>query len=89
MDQHARKVRPAHAVEQPLLRVSPRDVDTLLSTLEVRFVALSECLVSAGFRLEMGGVNAPGLHYTIAGIAMRNAATPAFSRLPDIVMKSL
>jgi hypothetical protein len=52
-------------VEQPLLRVSPRDIDTLLSTLEVRFVALSECLVSAGFRLEMGGVDAPGIHYNI------------------------
>jgi AraC family transcriptional activator of mtrCDE len=55
-------------VEQPLLRVSPRDIDTLLSTLEVRFVALSECLVSAGFRLEMGGVDAPGIHYNIAGM---------------------
>jgi AraC family transcriptional activator of mtrCDE len=39
-----------------------------LSTLEVRFVALSECLVSAGFRLEMGGINAPGIHYNIAGM---------------------
>ena len=52
----------------PLLRVSPRDLDTLLSTLDVRFVALSECLVSAGFRLEMGGIDAPGIHYNIAGM---------------------
>jgi AraC-like DNA-binding protein len=68
MNQHAKKIRPAHGVDQPLLRVSPRDVDTLLSTLEVRFVALSECVVSAGFRLEMGGIDAPGIHYNIAGM---------------------
>jgi AraC family transcriptional activator of mtrCDE len=68
MNQRAKKVRPAHAVDQPLSRVSPRDLDTLLSTLDVRFVALSECLVSAGFRLEMGGIDAPGIHYNIAGM---------------------
>lgn len=68
MNQRAKRARPAHVVDRPLLRVSSRDLDTLLSTLEVRFVALSECLVSAGFRLEMGGVNAPGIHYNIAGM---------------------
>jgi AraC-like DNA-binding protein len=68
MNQRAKKIRPAHPVDQPLLRVSPRDLDTLLSTLDVRFVALSECLVSAGFRLEMGGIDAPGIHYNIAGM---------------------
>jgi AraC family transcriptional activator of mtrCDE len=68
MDQHANRVRPTHAVDRPLLRVSRRDIDRLLSTLEVQFVALAECLVSAGFRLEMGGVNAPGIHYNIAGM---------------------
>jgi hypothetical protein len=67
MNQRAKNVRPAHSVE-PLLRVSPRVLDTLLSTLDVRFVALSECLVSAGFRLEMGGIDAPGIHYDIAGM---------------------
>jgi AraC-like DNA-binding protein len=39
-----------------------------LSTLDVRFVGLSESLVSAGFRLEMGGIDAPGIHYNIAGM---------------------
>jgi AraC family transcriptional activator of mtrCDE len=68
MSQRAKKSRPAYAADQPLLAVTPRDLDTLLSTLEVRFVALSECLVSAGFRLEMAGVDAPGLHYNIAGM---------------------
>jgi AraC-like DNA-binding protein len=40
----------------------------LLGTLEVNFVALSECLVSRGFSLELEGVkNAPGIHYNIVG----------------------
>jgi AraC-like DNA-binding protein len=68
MNQRVKKVRRARPVDQPLLRVSPRDLDALLSTLDVRFVALSECLVSAGFRLEMGGIDAPGIHYNIAGM---------------------
>jgi hypothetical protein len=62
MNQRAKKVRAADSVDQPLLRVWPRDLDTLLSTLDARFVALSGCLVSAGFRLEMGGIDAPGIH---------------------------
>jgi AraC-like DNA-binding protein len=68
MNQRARKVRPGRSVDQSSVRVSPRDLDILLSTLEVRFVALSECLVSAGFRLEMAGIDAPGIHYNIAGM---------------------
>lgn len=68
MNQRAKKARPPHAVNQRVLRVSPRDLDTLLITLDVRFVALSECLVSAGFRLEMGGIDAPGIHYNITGM---------------------
>jgi AraC-like DNA-binding protein len=52
---------------RPVLRISAADLDTLMSTLEVRFVALSECLVSAGHLLELGGIQAPGIHYNLAG----------------------
>ena len=38
-----------------------------MSALEVEFIRLSECLVSRGWRLDLGGPNAPGLHYAIAG----------------------
>jgi AraC family transcriptional activator of mtrCDE len=38
-----------------------------MSSLDVEFVALSECLVSAGHRLEMGGAPAPGIHYNLVG----------------------
>ena len=43
------------------------DLDRLLDTLTVRFVRLSECLVGEGYRLELGGIDAPGLHYNLSG----------------------
>ncbi|WP_306848304.1 AraC family transcriptional regulator [Luteibacter jiangsuensis] len=51
----------------PAVRISPQDLNRLLGSLEVSFVALTECLVSEGFCLEMGGVDAPGIHYNIQG----------------------
>lgn len=38
-----------------------------MSTLEVEFVALSECLVSPGYSLSMRGNAAPGVHYNLSG----------------------
>jgi AraC family transcriptional activator of mtrCDE len=55
--------------ERPVLRISAGDLESLLGTLEVSFVALSECLVSRGYSLELEGVkNAPGIHYNIVGM---------------------
>lgn len=51
----------------PAPRISRVDLDRLMNTLDVRWVALSECLVSAGYRLVMPGNPAPGLHYNLAG----------------------
>ena len=48
-------------------KVSAKDLGILISTLEVQFVWLSHCLVSPGFRLEMGGCEFPGIHYNIQG----------------------
>jgi len=48
-------------------KVSAKDLGILISTLEVQFVWLSHCLVSPGFRLEMGGHVCPGIHYNIQG----------------------
>jgi AraC-like DNA-binding protein len=53
--------------EHPILRISSADLESLLGTLEVKFVALTECLVSKGYSLELGGVNAPGIHYDLVG----------------------
>ncbi|WP_107912341.1 helix-turn-helix domain-containing protein [Luteibacter sp. OK325] len=51
----------------PAVRISPQDLNRLLKSLEVSFVALAECLVSEGYCLEMGSINAPGIHYNIRG----------------------
>jgi AraC-like DNA-binding protein len=52
---------------RPLVPVAPAELDRLLDTLIVGFVRLSECLVGDGYRLELGGIDAPGLHYNISG----------------------
>lgn len=52
---------------RPLVTVAPADLDRLLDTLMVEFVRLSECLVGEGYRLELGGIDAPGLHYNLSG----------------------
>ena len=52
---------------RPLVPVAPEDLERLLDTLMVGFVRLSECLVGEGYRLELGGIDAPGLHYNLSG----------------------
>lgn len=53
--------------ERPVSRIPPKALESLLATLDVNFVGLSECLVSKGYSLELGGVDAPGIHYNIVG----------------------
>lgn len=62
---HSRALMPT--VKSSIRRISPSDLESLIDTLDVRFVALSECLVSAGHRLSIGGNRAPGIHYNLAG----------------------
>ena len=52
---------------RPLVPVAAADLARLLDTLMVEFVRLSECLVGEGYRLELGGVDAAGLHYNLSG----------------------
>jgi AraC-like DNA-binding protein len=53
---------------RPISRISRGDLESLLGSLDVNFVALSECLVSRGYSLELEGVkDAPGIHYNIVG----------------------
>jgi AraC family transcriptional activator of mtrCDE len=54
-------------IERPTVGISPSDLDSLLSALDLRVVALTECVVSSGYRLDLGEVDAPGLHYNLAG----------------------
>jgi AraC family transcriptional activator of mtrCDE len=52
---------------RPLVPLAAAELDRLLDTLMVGFIRLSECLVGEGYRLELGGVDAPGLHYNLSG----------------------
>jgi AraC family transcriptional activator of mtrCDE len=53
--------------DQPLVRPSTAELNRLLTTLEVKVVRLTECLVSKGWRLEVTGPDAPGIHYNLMG----------------------
>ncbi|AOB30263.1 AraC family transcriptional regulator [Bordetella sp. H567] len=53
--------------DQPMARISSAQLDGLLSALSVDFVRLTECLVSPGWRLNLGGTSAPGIHYNLSG----------------------
>jgi AraC family transcriptional activator of mtrCDE len=53
--------------DQPLLRPSAAELKRLLATLEVKVVRLTECVVSQGWRLEVAGPDAPGIHYNLLG----------------------
>ena len=45
----------------------PADLDRLMTTLEVSFVQLAECLVSPGWRLRLPAMAMPGIHYNLIG----------------------
>lgn len=52
---------------KPTPKISPTDLNNLINVLDVKVEALSECLVSPGYNLVMGGHQAPGLHYVLEG----------------------
>src|SRR3954447_8086075 len=52
---------------EPIARISPVDLEPLIASLEVRFVALSECLVSCGYCLSLGVHDQTGIHYNLRG----------------------
>jgi AraC family transcriptional activator of mtrCDE len=58
---------PQNTFDQPLVRPSAAELNRLLTTLEVKVVWLSECLVSPGWRLELPSHAALGIHYNLMG----------------------
>ena len=48
-------------------RLSAAAFDNLIKALDVKVIALTEILVPRGYRAEMGRVDAPGIHYSLAG----------------------
>ena len=52
---------------EPLLRISREALNSLMASLEISVVALSECVVCSGYRMQLGGFGAPGIHYNLKG----------------------
>ena len=52
---------------RPASKIPKHDFDRLLSTLEVNFVRLTECLIGSGWRLSFQPEELPAVHYTIHG----------------------
>jgi AraC family transcriptional activator of mtrCDE len=52
---------------EPIVRISRADLDSLMNALEIDFVKLSECLVSPGWRLILPKTDAAGIHYSVEG----------------------
>ncbi len=46
---------------------TPHDLDNLIRSLDVKFVSLAECLVTSGYRLDMGSTPNVGIHYNLLG----------------------
>lgn len=46
---------------------TPPDLDNLIRSLDVKFVSLAECLVTSGYRLDMGSTPNVGIHYNLIG----------------------
>jgi hypothetical protein len=58
-----------------------------MSLLDVEVVALSECLVDAGFRLQLDGHPAPGIHYILKGSGrMSLRGGPSFDFAPHTLI---
>lgn len=51
----------------PTPRISQKDLNQLMTLLEIQVISLSECLVSPGFVLDLDGNTAPGIHYILSG----------------------
>src|ERR1700761_7795529 len=48
-------------------KLSAADLNNLMRALEIDVVALTEILVPLGHRVEMGMIDAPAIHYNLAG----------------------
>ena len=54
-------------MSNPASKIPKHELNRLLSTLEVNFVKLTECLIGSGWRLTFQPEELPAVHYTIQG----------------------
>jgi AraC family transcriptional regulator, activator of mtrCDE len=63
------------------------DLDMLMATLDVDIIGLIECLVSPGWRLSFGSVDAPAIHHNLSGTGrMVVGGFSAFPLVPHILV---
>lgn len=53
---------------EPFWRISRKDLDKLMTTLDITFVRLSQCLLAAGANLAVARVDACTIHYCLRGV---------------------
>jgi len=53
--------------QHPIARIAAPELDRLMTTLDVTYLMLTECLVSGGNRLQMGASDLVGMHYNLSG----------------------
>src|SRR6478609_3240768 len=53
--------------QHPIARIAAPELDRLITTLDVTYLMLTECLVSSGNRLQLRDINMPGMHYNLSG----------------------
>jgi len=58
--------RPAD-ISNSSVRLSPIDLNNLMRSLDIEVIALTEISIPRGYRAEMGRIDAPGIHYSLAG----------------------
>ncbi|MGO7762020.1 AraC family transcriptional regulator [Rhizobium ruizarguesonis] len=52
----------------PNVKLSTTDLNNLMQTLDIDVIALIEVFVPHGHRVEMGKIDAPGIHYNLSGV---------------------
>lgn len=55
------------STQHPIARIAAPELDRLMTTLDVSYLMLTECLVSNGNRLQIGASELPGMHYNLSG----------------------
>jgi len=53
--------------QRPIARIAAPELDRLMTTLDISYLMLTECLISSGNRLQIGAVDMPGMHYNLSG----------------------
>jgi AraC family transcriptional activator of mtrCDE len=68
--------------QHPIARIAAPELDRLMTTLDVTYLRLTECLISSGNRLQLAAADTPGMHYNLTG-----SGRLVVSEMPPIELK--